>query len=567
MVDNKNYDELIKYNDSIFEYDNEVSKINKSYSLIEGKGYLINKEDFNELKGLLNFTRYKTHVMKDKNFNKNSFFKNDDIKQIKKLETIKIKSVDYIKNKVIYNNKEIILITEKLKDLISNKYEKLIKFEAKKEMIILFINNEQLELKHNNLILSFQRKVSENDEIKEINDSMWKYFTFENKIIEQLSQNELKSGSGLLVRKNWLDKWKKYTNYEYFKENYLVLNCDGIPMDIKKSLFNEIIDYREAKKSNYLIPSENDILIINNENEITNILKNTQLAIIDSSFKNFFPYFKTNANEIKYHLCNGEIIIKLKNKIDLIFKANDNILLFENIIQQEKGETENELDNKDLKQLIKIFCFQRSFPDIDDKYYKNSTIQKDNIILINKYKIQKYKDNFNYSKLIIHLEKIINNIKKIQKNGKVIDYDSLNDKDIEQIISQLINKEKYNFSNKNQNNQFLNNYLTFKINKTKDYDCDYIDYFELINEDIANFFLYKKIISNKDIIKGEIIIDNKNIALIFSYLAKNYYEFGYLNSNKDFIIESIIKENYNRNNKFKNDVINNLNDGIQKFFG
>ena len=71
-------------------------------------------------------------------------------------------------------------------------------------------------------------------------------------------------------------------------------------MNIKNSLFNEIIDYREAKKSNYLIPSENDILTINDENEITNILKNTQLAIIDSSFKNFFPYSKTNANEIKF---------------------------------------------------------------------------------------------------------------------------------------------------------------------------------------------------------------------------------------------------------------------------
>ena len=557
----KNYDELIKYNHSIYEYEKETSEFEKSDSPIKSKGYIIYNEDFHILKKLLNYNGYKMHVIHGKNNNKKFNFKEDDIEQIKKLEVIKIKSVEYIKNKIKHNNKDFILITEKLKDLISNKYEKSIEFTAEKGKVILFINqNKPLELQHKNLILSLQINETEDDEIQNIYDSIWKFFIFENKITEQLKENNPKSDFGLLVKKIWLDKWKNYTNYDYFKKNYLAKYkySQKVLLNIQKSLINEIIDYREIKNYRYPIPTENDIFI-GNIDKIKNILKNNQLAIIDLSFKNFFQYFNSQGIEIKYQLCHGEITIKLGNVPDLILKTTDNILSFENIIQKEE---ENNLD-KDLIQLIKIYCFQRSFPDIEDKTYINNNIQRDKVILINKNKIQNYKDNFNYCELIIHLDKIINSIKQIKKNGKIIDYYSLNDNIIEQIITELKNKIKYNFSINNENKLLFNKNHTFRINRTKDYN--YIDNFELINEDIANFFLHKGIINSKDIIEGEIIIDNINIVLIFSYQSKNYYEIGYFNSNKDYIIESIIKENYNRDNKFKNDITDDLCEGIQKF--
>ena len=376
----KNYDELIKYNNSILEYDKEVSEFNKSSLPIESKGYLIYNSDFYKLKELLNYNSYKMRDKHRKNKTKKFDFKEEDIKKIKKLEVIKIISEEFIKDKILYN--DCVLITEKLQDLISNKYGNCIKFTAQKGKIILFIkHNKQLEFKHNNLILSLQRKDSKEDEIKNIYDSMLKYFIFENKIIEQLNENYPIYGSALLVGKNWLDKWKKYSNYEQIKENYLIQNWENISINIRKDLFNELIDYRETNKYLYLIPSENDILI-NNKNEITNILQKNQLALIDLSFKNFFPYLKSKAIEIKYQLSNGEIAIKLGNKPDLVLKANDNILSIGNIIQQKEQEAqeeqeENDLDNKDLRQLIKIFCFQRSFPDIENKQYANNKIQND----------------------------------------------------------------------------------------------------------------------------------------------------------------------------------------------
>ena len=44
------YDKLIAYNNSICEYENQVSEFNKSTSPIERKGYLIYNEDFHILK-------------------------------------------------------------------------------------------------------------------------------------------------------------------------------------------------------------------------------------------------------------------------------------------------------------------------------------------------------------------------------------------------------------------------------------------------------------------------------------------------------------------------------------
>ena len=284
--------------------------MNKSTSPIERKGYLIYNEDFHILKKLLNYRHYNTYVKHRKNFDIKSLFNENDIKKIEKLEPIKITSLDYIKNKIKYNDKDFIIITENLIDLINNEHEKPIKFTAQKEKVILVINyKDKLELNHNNLILSLPVKASEDDEIKNIYDSMLKYFLFEKNFIKQLKENKKKSYSGFLVGKNWLDKWKKYTNYDEIKEKYLVNNYYNMTKDIKKSLFNEIIDYKEINKKIYLLPSENESLKNINEHEIINMLKKNQLALIDLGFKNFFPYLDSKAIKINYQLCNGEITI------------------------------------------------------------------------------------------------------------------------------------------------------------------------------------------------------------------------------------------------------------------
>ena len=144
-------------------------------------------------------------------------------------------------------------------------------------------------------------------------------------------------------------------------------------------------------------------------------------------------------------------------------------------------------------------------PDIESKKFKNNKIERNNIILINKSIIQNYKDSFGYSEPIIKLEKIINNMYQIKKIGNIIDYAKIDENIIEKIISELISKYKYQFP-ENNNSSNHNTQLTFEINKTPNFE--YIDSFELINEDIYNYFFDQKIIKKSDIIQGEIIVEN-----------------------------------------------------------
>jgi hypothetical protein len=160
------------------------------------------------------------------------------------------------------------------------------------------------------------------------------------------------------------------------------------------------------------------------------------------------------------------------------------------------------------------------------------------------------------------LEKIINNMYKIKKIGNIIDYAKIDENIIEKIISELITKYKYQIP-ENNNSSNHNIQLTFEINKTPNFE--YIDSFELINEDIYNYFFDQKIIKKSDIIQGEMIVENTHIFLYFNYQRKNFYEIGYLNTNKDFTIEYLIKEADNRNDRHKDYIINSINLGLQKF--
>ena len=557
MEEDPKFQRFIEYNNSIYDYDKKISSFDKSPDSIEGKGYLVDYDNFHKLKQLLNYDHFKTYKKRGKEEKINTLFNSNNFDKIEKLKAIEARSPYYIKNIII--NINCVLITEELFNLVFFTKEKPITFSVQKKNLTLKLKKMQLlELKHNNLVLdysSFDKNEEDYDEIKNIYDSIRNYFTLENKIIEQLNQNKIKYGYGLLVRNSWLNEWKKYTNYEYLKEKYFY-QYEKYNKEIEKLIFNEIIDYREKNNNRYPYPSETDIIKVNNVDELKNILKEESLVIIDLNFKKNFSYFNYKNDQIQYEIYNGEIAIKLRGQPIFLLKSENNILSFNNI-----NEGEEDLDY-DLIQLIKIYCFQRSLPDFENKNAKSFKIGRNNIILINKSIIQKYKDNFGYSELIPKLENIINSMYKIKKNGNIIDYDKIEENILNKIISELI--AKYNYQSP-PNNNFSNNitHNTFEINKTKKFE--YIDNFELINEDISNYFLEQKIINKNDIIRGEIIVENTNIFLAFNYQNKNFYEIGYLNVNRDFIIEYVIKGADNKNNRLKDNIINSINLGLQKF--
>ena len=369
-INSEEFQEFLKYNKAMFEYEKRADTLSNSNTITEERGYLVYYDDFMELKKMLNYDLNKFYLKRNKESSIYSSFK---FEQIKKLEPIEIKSVAYIKDIII--NIKCVLVTKELFDLIINKSKNAISFLVDKEYLTLNLKyQEKLELKHNKLILD-NIDFDLNEPVSEINiiyNSMLKYFIYDNNMINELNKSIKKSGHGNLVTKKWIDEWKKYTNYEFIKNKYFFENSN-IEKN-KNSIYKEIINFKEKYK--YTI-SEADIIIIKNKTELTSILQQESLGFVDSEFINKSPYFKRKADyntSVNYYMSNGILEI-FKGKDTISFKCNDNIIYFDNIIGKEDEA------NDDLKQLIKIYFFQKYLLEDNNKYNKRNIIIKD-IILI-----------------------------------------------------------------------------------------------------------------------------------------------------------------------------------------
>ena len=428
-INNKEFEKFLEYNKIINDYEESVDSITRSGKEMKDTGYLVYNNDYNELKQMLSYNYYKKNLNGDIKKKMFPYFDIDKFNKIKPLEPIKIKSADYIKNIII--NFDCILVTEKVINIFSHKKENLLSFTAKNDKITLSINHkEKLELKHKNFILdkgSYDKNEPYNNEINNIFNSINAFFKFENKIANNLVEDRTKYG--LLLKKSWIDEWKDYSNYEYIKKNYLnEIKNNNIPKNQENLIIKEIIEDREENKFKYKFPSETTSIEFKDEYELKNALKEEQLILVNSDFKCCFPYFNSSFLGTKYQFSSGIMKLFFQTNNFISFKTNDNIFSFEKIF----GEIDE--SNEDLKQLIKIFCFQHSFPDNETKVYNVGNCLKDKIILINKNKIQKYKNNFNYDALSENLKKIIKTKKEIMKINNIIDYEKLNDNIMDKII-------------------------------------------------------------------------------------------------------------------------------------
>ena len=92
-------------------------------------------------------------------------------------------------------------------------------------MILNF--RDKLQLKHQKFVLnifSFPKDEPDLGVVDAIYNSILEYFDYENIMINELKNNNKKSGHGHLVTKKWIDEWKKYTNYESIKDKYFFQN-------------------------------------------------------------------------------------------------------------------------------------------------------------------------------------------------------------------------------------------------------------------------------------------------------------------------------------------------------
>ena len=329
-------DELMNYNKNIFDFEEDyLEGINKNFDNKEKLGYLVNSKDLDELKENIEYSSYKSYG-RDK---KSLFVKNFDLSKlnkIKKINQIEFKTSQYLIN-MISNDNKYIMINEKLWKTICDKEKENdtpIKYSLNSDNLSLKFDKEETLFFNNNkknIISKYTYNNSKNKsrldlhlkEMKDICDAIKTYNDFGKKFNKNLIQKKYNSSdyyysTGYLISKSWLDKWKKYYNYEKIKNKYLLENNIN-----HKELLNEIIFVQEEKKINQEKLEPPEILNLNSQKKINSYLKGDSLVLIDNNIKLLFKSLEQNYS-IKYYAIENKIYILIDERLE--FNAYNNII-------------------------------------------------------------------------------------------------------------------------------------------------------------------------------------------------------------------------------------------------
>lgn len=495
---------LIKYRAAIYNFEKDLEDLYlEKNNNKENEGYLIDFIEYEIIKKEIDYSN-KENKLYLKNMESIHL---DESEKFFKIHQINFKTSQFLINMILNKNKYIIINSDLWKILCD-------KDEENENPIKYKINNNDIILKLDNIELSFNilfgpknviDKFSYNDfcyyksnyeQIETIYNDIIKYYKFEKLIINNLKNNNLgNQNDGYLLRNEWIDKWKKYSSYIYIKNNYLDkdINDDNI-------LKNNLIYYLEENRFEYNeLQNTLDIMIFKNKEEFDSFLENDSLGLLNLDFVTSFNSNYSNRNT-KYNTINNTIYIYLDNQT-IKFKTDNNII----------SSNENNYYIH-LKQLIKIFFFQKEFH--RKIHYQHQTfsnnennINNNYIYLINKKFINIYKNIFEYVKLF----DLLNNINNIIYENFENNYSKI----IDELENNYINEiKKKKISNKFKQIDVDNfNELSYEINESSKRYLKYIINFEIINEDIKNFFIKNKIIKENQIILGLYLAENGKILI------------------------------------------------------
>ncbi len=433
---------------------------------------------------------------------------------------------------MIYNNNKLILISKELWKIICKKGKE------DEEPILYYIKSNKISFetedkikicfkKQKDNIIDISSFISENssniDEFKNILNDIKKYYNFEEKFIKDLLKEEKDSQKmDYLVCKNWLEKWKRYSYYEEIKKNFLKNNKSLND----EMIINELIYLKETNKND----DDNselknvEVLYFSKKNEMESFINKNPVALVPSIFS---ISNNKNKNYTKYCLYGN----KIRFDNGLKYKSTDNIII-------SKSDNNN---NTSFDQLLKIYFFRKKlYEQIDSKHKTLEENENNNIYLINKNIINNYKKFFDYSKLTELLK---------NQNLKGINYDNLdlesNKEKIYKILSEYkkdidvklitpinllnINAKEFSLTEKKLETKSLNLALNY-----------YID-FEIINQEIKDYFVNNLIINENKFFSGYYIAGDKKIFIILKIDNKFVYEIGHFDHNDNFILEYSIR--------------------------
>jgi len=307
---------------------------------------------------------------------------------------------------------------------------------------------------------------------------------------------------------------------------------------------NNLIYYFEKYKSNYnelmkIMKNEMNVLKFYKKEDFESYLKFDSLALIDS---NCIKYLNNDYSQkcMKYCASNNIIQFILENNEIITFKCSKNIISLNNIFN-ENNNMNNIIKEKinypiHLIQLINIFYFKKYFYEMLKSVYTMNNFKND-IYLINKKVIDKYKQIFNYQKLKCFLTGI--------QSTQNINYSNLKNyypKIINELNNDYINQIKQTkiYDEFNNIDDFIE--LDSKIKSPSEKNLKYIINFEIVNDDIRSFFIQNNIARKEHFIPCSYLAYNGKILIIFNKNSNNFYEIGHFNDNEDFIIDFLIDE-------------------------
>ena len=195
---------------------------------------------------------------------------------------------------------------------------------------------------------------------------------------------------GFLVDKNWVDKWKRYSYYDYIKNNFLNKNIND-ERPIKKYIIdkqnNKFLNYNEINDiENYIVKDVNQLKLLEKQNRT--------FVLLNTNFLKQFP-IKSNLTLTTFYISYQNIQILSQNVPIFSFKTNNNTIINDGNNNQEKSIYNSEF----LKHLLR-FAYLKGEIFSKSNRFKNNLNQA---YIINSALMNKLKELYNLKDIITYL--------------------------------------------------------------------------------------------------------------------------------------------------------------------
>ena len=310
------------------------------------------------------------------------------------------------------------------------------------------------------------------------------YLQYQDYIEQKLQGKFVKNKyiDGYLIKKEYIDYWKKFSDFEDLKSIIQTNNYN----EIRSTLYK----YRKSNKYQQYQPDAEQIIFATPEDFIRAIKKeNKSFVLIDLSFWNLICTEKglRERGGMKYSLDKNTITFYFNEFDYCSVITNDNIIDSSKEIRSTGFDVvrQSDKEEKELEKLLLLYAYEQEMKmKINNLTYRETEFN--NYYLISKEWISLYKRYYHYNEICKMIQK-----KDEQKNllNKGFESAKKNIRDVLKHISFKGTKKEFPEELKS-NNTFLCEREEALIDKK--YNVSYWRNFELVNEELKNRFIFSE---------------------------------------------------------------------------